>query len=95
MSGRKLPEWPDFVKPEDMSIAFLWTNFAGHVLPPEAGPTQREEMRKAFFAGFTECFKVINDYCTRLNERDAVALLDRLNQEALAFYKRMKEEHPI
>lgn len=90
-----MKSWVDVVKPEDMSIAYLWTNFAGFVLPPEAPPLQREEIRKAFFAGFTEAFKVLNDYATALSEPQAIALMDRLAAESHEFYERMKREHPL
>ena len=80
------------VKPADMSIAFLWTNFAGLVLPAETPDLQREEMRKAFFAGFLECFHVVNDYATTLPEKDAVAVLSRLNDEGRAFFEKLIAE---
>lgn len=87
--------YPEIIKPADMSIALLWTAFAGYVLPADASPVQREEMKKAFFAGFTECFKVMNDYATELDEQAAVQLFTRLNNECIEFYERMKKEHPF
>ena len=87
--------YTDVMKPADINIADLWANFAGHVLPADAGATQRSEMRKAFYAGFCECFKIVTDLSSELGEKDAVAVLDRLNREAHAFYKAMLVEHPI
>lgn len=82
----------DVMKPEDISIANCWTNFAGFVLPSDASAVQREEMRKAFFAGFCECFKMYFDV-TALPEREAVATLDRIKKESDAFFEAMMKEH--
>lgn len=88
------PVWPDVVKPADMSIGLLWKLFEGHVIPVDASAIQRDEMKKAFFAGFTECFKVMNDYAVTLDESAAVKLFTKLSEESHAFYERMKREHP-
>jgi hypothetical protein len=90
----KPKEWQDYVKADDMSVAFLWLNFAGFVLPPNAPEIQRDEMKKAFYAGFLECFKVMNDYATALPDDEATKLFARLSRESKDFYRLMLEECP-
>lgn len=77
-------KYTDIMKPEDISIAHCWTTFAGLVLSG-VSDIQRSEMRKAFYAGFTECFKIHIDISTTLSETEAVATLSRLNDEANEF----------
>jgi hypothetical protein len=93
MTTEKSKEWTDYVKPQDMGIAFLWANFAGFVLPADASETQRNEMRKAYYAGFFECFKVMNDYAVRLPEDEAAKLFERLCEENEQFFNKMMKEH--
>lgn len=38
-------------KPRRMLMAEQWDSFAREVLPKDAPPTQRQEMRRAFYAG--------------------------------------------
>jgi len=84
--------YPDLVQSKDMSINLLWALFAQAVLPLNASPLQQDEMRKAFFAGFIECFKVVTDYATALPEDDAAELLSRLNTEATEFVEKVLAE---
>ncbi len=84
--------WIQVVKPEDISIAYLWTIFAGAVMSADAPAIQREEMRKAFFSGFLECFKIINDISTALPEAEAFKVLARLRDENNAFFEKMMSE---
>ncbi len=86
--------YTDLMKPEDISIAHCWTIFAGHVIP-DVSALQRSEMRKAFYAGFCECFKIFSDLSSDLTEEQAVAQLDRLNKESLEFFDKMMAEHPL
>lgn len=92
-----MPKQPDsyldIMKPEDITIAYLWTLFAGKVLPADCSKEQREEMRGAFYAGFCECFKVHFDLSTGMSEDQAVAVLDRLNDESKAFFTQMMKAH--
>lgn len=87
------PNYLDVVKKEDLSIAYLWTHFAGLVLPnaPEA---QRQEMRKAFYAGFIECFKIVNDVAT-LPEPESYQMLEKLNAEGREFFEKLMTEHGL
>lgn len=76
------------LKPKDITIALLWTNFAGFVLPANASDVQREEMRKAFYAGFFECFSVHHDLVANIeSDEEGAQVLERLTNEAHAFYK--------
>lgn len=84
----------DVMKPEDINIAHLWVAFAGAVLPTAASALQREETRKAFYAGFCECFKIFSDLSSQLTEDEAVAVFERLNKESLAFFNEMMSTHP-
>lgn len=78
----------DVVKKQDLTIAHLWTHFAGMTLPPGCTEHQRKEMRHAFYAGFIECFKVINDVSIRLSEKEASQLLSRINAEGNDYYRK-------
>lgn len=80
---------------DDISIAQLWTLFSAHVISASAPAMQREEMRKAFYAGFCECFKFFTDVSQELPVEQAVGILDRVNKEAHEFFVRMMKEHPV
>lgn len=85
--------WADYVKPADMSVAFLWTNWAGLVIPADASQLQRDEMKKAFYSGFLESYKLMNDYIVKLSEAQAVQLLSKLDGEAREFFEQMFRDH--
>jgi hypothetical protein len=85
-------KYKDFFDPKDISIAQLWTIFAGAVLPADASPVQRQEMRKAFYAGFIEAFRIMTEFSADLPQDEAMSVLDRLNVESLDFVKGMVAE---
>lgn len=87
------PAYTDVIEPSELSVAYLWTLFAGMVLPVNASALQREEMRKAFYAGFVECFKLINDVAVKLPEPQSYRLLGRISGEANEFFEKMMKEH--
>lgn len=74
-------------KPADITIALIWTQFAGAVLPVNASTVQREEMKKAFYAGFFECFSVHHDLVANIPDDEGIKVLERLFAEAKEFYK--------
>lgn len=83
----------DLMKPEDISIAHCWTLYAGYVLPAGASAAQREDMRCAFYAGFHECFKVMNDLTDGLSEEQVARVLDGIYKEGRAFFEEMMAKH--
>lgn len=77
----------DFMKPEEITISKMWAVICAHLFKDRAVPSiQYEEMRRAFYMGFTEGFKVMVDVSERLSETDAAAVMTRLNDEAAAFH---------
>lgn len=66
------------------SIAAMWMMFETQVMPLNAPPIQRKEMRRAFYAGahamLEECVLAAG-----LPQDDAVAVLRSLNNESAAF----------
>ncbi len=85
----------DLMKPEEITISKMWSVICDHLFKGKAIPSiQYEEMRRAFYMGFTEGFKVISDLSERMTEDQAVPVLSRLNAEAASFHegeiKRMK-----
>jgi hypothetical protein len=89
------PNYVDVIEPKELNIAYLWTLFAGAVLPADAPAIQREEMRKAFYAGFVECFKIINDVAVKLPEPQSYQLLEKISDEANEFFEKMMKEHGL
>lgn len=82
-------KYTDVMKPEDISVAHLWTHFAAMVVPLGASAGQREDMRRSFYAGFLECFKIVTDVSTELPEQRAAQVLERIDAEVKAFYEEM------
>lgn len=78
-------KYTDLMKPEQISIETLWRLMAKFTVPPDASREQHDTMRNCFYAGWIECFKVINDLSTELPEDQAGAHLSRLSIEANAF----------
>jgi hypothetical protein len=77
----------DTFKPEDISVGKIWEIllallFKG-LVPSQV---QHDEMRRAFYMGFTECFKVMNDLSNKLTEDQACDVLTRINKELMAFH---------
>jgi len=85
-------KYTDVMKPEDISVAHCWNTFAGFVLEPQHSAIQRSEMRKAFYAGFSECFKITVDMATELTVEQSVAVLDRLSKECDEYVEKMLKE---
>lgn len=89
MDIEKLKQWPTWCKPEDFSIEIPWKVFEHFVIPKDAHRIQREEMEKAFFGGWTECFKVMTDYAGELSEDEALQFLDRMRDENNSWVDKM------
>jgi len=68
-------------------IADLWQSYADHVLPPNAGDTQRRETRRAFYAGAHALFAGIVNGLTEGPEpqEEDLRALDDLRDEFEAF----------
>lgn len=77
----------DLFAPEDIHIEKLWFVISKAMYKgQEVTQLQHDEMRKAFYIGFTECFKIMADLSDRLSEDQAAAVLSRLSDEARAFH---------
>lgn len=86
-------KYTDFFAPEDLSLAKCWMVVSSALFKgKEVSQVQREEMEKAFYIGFTECFKIITDMSDELPEDKAAGVLDRLAGEAAAFHEWIVKE---
>lgn len=66
------------------TIAAQWASYEAAVVPKDAGPTQREECRRAFFAGAAAAFSVFQSV-DDLSDDAGVAVLEGLHQELRGF----------
>jgi hypothetical protein len=89
-------KYTDLMKPEQITIETCWKVFAHAIFKGQAtvGRIQFEEMKKAFYGGFSECFKIINDVSEALPEEQAYQVLDRLTREGNAFVEAFLAEYP-
>lgn len=74
--------WTDLFKAKQLTIEKLWTLtanifFAGKQIPK----IQHDKMRKAYYAGFAECFKVMSDFAGNLPEDQACDFFSQLSLE--------------
>jgi len=69
------------------SVAQAWDDYRALIVPKNAGPTQVQECRRAFYAGAESLFALIGQKLSDTQEvRDSdVAHLAALNDELLAF----------
>lgn len=65
-------------------FAKVWETFERKVIPPGASRIQRQEMRRAFYAGAAGMFGLIAQIDEE-DEDEAVAQLEALKQELMVF----------
>ena len=70
-------------------MAEEWDKFARTVVNPNAHPTQKQEMRRAFYAGAQSIlFRVIQSFAPESEPTDAdVQIMENLHQELQDFAK--------
>lgn len=75
-----------------MLLAEQWDSFARAVLPLKCPPTQRQEMRRAFYAGAESIlFRVIQSFSPESEPTDAdLKIMEDLDQELKDFAKDVK-----
>jgi hypothetical protein len=75
-----------------MLLAAEWDNFARHVLPPSCSAVQRQEMRRAFYAGAESIlFRVIQSFAPEAEPTEAdLMLMSDVNQELIDFAAAVK-----
>jgi hypothetical protein len=68
-------------------LSELWQSYADHVIPPTASPIQRQETRRAFYAGATALFNGVTAGLTEGPEprEEDVRALEALSEELEAF----------
>lgn len=64
-----------------MSVFDQWKTYERMVIPADAGAVQREESRRAFYAGAAACFGLVMAATEPENEDDCEANLDALDKE--------------
>lgn len=63
-----------------------WQDFNNKVIAPEAGDTQRKEMKMAFFAGAATLFALQMEIANKnLPEREEFNALEAIRQEIYSF----------
>lgn len=68
------------------TIAEQWASFEAAVMPASAGPVQRQEMRRAFYAGFEGALRIAwNIGDESVSEDGGVAILEGLHEECRMF----------
>jgi hypothetical protein len=71
--------------PTVSTMGEMWTTFAAQVLPVGCNAVQRVEMRRAFYAGAWSMFCIVSTEVPVLDEVPAMAALDSLRRECIAF----------
>lgn len=66
------------------NIEDMWRDYEFRVLPSSAGPIQREETRRAFYAGFGSCFSSVVSV-NKMTDSDGFAALDSMQDQLVAY----------
>lgn len=74
-------------------MAEQWNEFARKVIPKDASPVQRQEMRRAFYAGAQSIlFRVISAFAPETEPTEAdLQIMSDVNQELEDFAQAVKE----
>ncbi len=78
----------DIFRPEEISVDKIWDVVATMLFKNmQPSKIQHDEMKRAFFIGFTENFKLMTDVSDRLSEVQACNVLSRINNELNKFHE--------
>lgn len=76
------------MKPQ--TIAEQWSGFEADVLPPDAPPVQRQEMRRAFYAGAWSMLSALQQLGdAEISEAEGCDALEAYRRECEAFQARV------
>lgn len=79
--------YTDIMKPEEISIEKIWLGLAAALFKNKpVSKLQHDEIRRIFYMGFTECFKIMLDLSLELPEDQTNKILTRLQNEAKEFH---------
>lgn len=77
----------DLFEPKQIAVRKIWEVVSALIFKgAQPSQVQHDEMRRAFYIGFTECFKVMNDVSEKLTEDQACDVLTRINEELRKFH---------
>lgn len=71
------------------SVQGMWKLFEAFVLTGEHHPIQRQEMRRAFFAGVQAMLNMSRD-AAQLPEEEAVTVLESIESECVEFGQKIQ-----
>ena len=72
------------------TVEQMWVDFWQHVAPPHCEEVQRQEMKRAFFAGCHVMLQTVKGIGSEVVSEDAgVAYLERLEAELRRFQRAM------
>lgn len=70
------------------TLADAWASFEARVLPATAGPVQRQETRRGFYAGAHALLGLIEGTAIDdISEDQGAAMIERLSREIGAFFE--------
>lgn len=79
--------YTDVMKPEDIKVAEIWRVLAGMLFKGKSiSATQHDEMRRAFYMGFTECLSIVTDLAVNVSEKKACEIILQLAKEVKEFH---------
>ncbi len=74
------------------TVAQLWAEFSGMVMPADAGEVQVQEMRRAFYAGFHALMSAqVGDAAAAATDDEQLAWMMRLQREIQSFFALIQE----
>lgn len=79
-------KYTDFYKPEEITVAKIWQVISAALFRKPVPQIQQDEMRRTFYMGFTEAFKLMTDISEAFAEDQASRILARLHEEVNVFH---------
>lgn len=89
----RLITYTDIYRSGNLTVDKLWTIMSAKLFEgQEIGDVQRIEMKRAFFIGFGECFKMTMDLSSDLPEEEAMKVFTTIGTEIREFQDKTLEE---
>lgn len=76
--------WPEIVgNIDNLKVEMTWRLYASHIFEGhDVSAVQYKETKQAYYVGFSECFKLMNDIAVKYDEDTASDILTRLCKES-------------